>query len=268
MQPKKLKTQAFVMSTALGYLMLSTGCSPVAYLDAATDLTTCAGEERPLKTVWSDAEIKVRIQSQWDKYKPDLVNQINIIVHQGQVLLTGVIDKSQTQIEAVRLVWKVPNIKQVIDETIVGREGNFTDFAQDAWISTQLNSTLAADDKIRSSNYKVQTVGGVLYLMGIAQNKQELDQVIKYARHIEGVKKVKSHVMMKGQVRSTNQGAGFNQSPSSINRSPSYSRPAMGSGKASANDGIVDIDTQTPIIQENTVKVQSLEAPNTGSSFQ
>ncbi|MGI4851154.1 MAG: BON domain-containing protein [Janthinobacterium lividum] len=265
MQVKKLKVQFFFMSTALGYLMLSTGCAPVAYLDAATDLTTCAGEERSFKTVWKDSEIKVRIESQWAKYKPDLVNQVNIVVYQGQVLLTGVVDKSQTQIEAVRLVWKVPNIKQVIDETIVGQEGNFTDVAQDAWISTQLNSTIAADDKIRSSNYKVQTVGGVIYLMGIAQNKQELDKVIKYARHIEGVKKVKSHVVIKGQINSTHQTAGFKQSHPQTNRSNSSPRSATDS---SANDGIVEIDTETPIIQENTVKVQSLEAPNTGSSFQ
>ena len=271
MEYKKLNFHFCLISSALGYVTLLTGCTPTAYIGAATEMTTCASEERTLKTVWIDSEIKVRIQSQWSKYQPDLLNQVNIIVHQGRVLLTGVVHKSQMQIEAVRLVWKVPNIKQVIDETVIGQEGNFTDVAQDTWISTQLNSTLTADDEIRSSNYKIQTVNNIIYLIGVAQNKKELDKVTHYARHIESVKKVVSHVVIKGQEKPLNSITNHKTSDAQNNQSVSYQRPVTRSSpsrETSSHDGIVEIDTDTPIIQDDPVKVQSLESPNTGSSFQ
>lgn len=272
MQLKKLNFHLYLMSSTMGYLMLSTGCAPVAYMGAATGMTTCASEERTLKTVWTDADIKARIQVEWSHYKSDLGHQLDIVVHQGQVLLTGVVDKPQTQIEAVRLVWKVPGVKQIIDETTVGEESNFGEFAQDSWISTQLKSSILVDDKIRSLNYNVQTVSGVIYLMGIAQNKKELDQVTHYARHIDGVKKVVSHVVIKGQEKSASQMMGSKLSTSQINRPYPHQRLRTGSSQhskiPSSNEGIVEIDHQTPIIQDDPVKVQSLEAPNTGSFFQ
>ena len=46
-------------------------------------------------------------------------------------------------------------------------------------------------------NYSVEVVNGVVYLIGIAQNKEELDQVIKISENTYGTKNVISYVRLK-----------------------------------------------------------------------
>jgi hypothetical protein len=52
---------------------------------------------------------------------------------------------------------------------------------------------------IQSINYSIDTVQGVVYLMGVAQNQVELNHVIDVARGISGVKQVVSYVKFAGQ---------------------------------------------------------------------
>ena len=53
------------------------------------------------------------------------------------------------------------------------------------------------DDKIRAINYNVVTVGGTIYLLGIAQNQDEIERIMRYARNVRYVKAVVSHVILK-----------------------------------------------------------------------
>jgi hypothetical protein len=46
-------------------------------------------------------------------------------------------------------------------------------------------------------NYNVDCVGGTIYLMGVAQNKAELQRVIDHARDIPYVRQVVSYVRIK-----------------------------------------------------------------------
>jgi len=55
-------------------------------------------------------------------------------------------------------------------------------FASDAWISTQIESKLLFTKDIKSVNYSVETIDGVVYLMGIAQDREELDAVTQIAK--------------------------------------------------------------------------------------
>ena len=72
-----------------------------------------------------------------------------------------------------------------------------TDFAQDAWITTQLKSKLTFDREIMAINYVLETVRGTVYLIGIAQNQAELDRVIAHIGAVKHVTNVISHVRLK-----------------------------------------------------------------------
>jgi osmotically-inducible protein OsmY len=244
-------------------------------MGGATTVATSAGEERGLGGVISDTEIKTKIQYEWHVHKPELVNTIDIVVRQGRVLLTGIVDKPQSQIEAVRLAWKVAGIKEIIDETTVGQGESFTDYAKDSWITTQLKSKLLVDDNVRSLNYTLQTVGGVVYLMGIAQNKQELDRVIEYARHIRGVKKVTCYVTIKSQpLQSSSPQSPELNSPLKEQPLPPQDAPMAASSKESpvTQEPLPEqsLEAQSPSTSpsQEAIETDPLDAPNTGSSFQ
>ncbi|MDP5370565.1 MAG: BON domain-containing protein, partial [Pseudomonadota bacterium] len=72
-------------------------------------------------------------------------------------------------------------------------------YAQDSWITTQLKSKLLFGDDIRSLNYSLKTVGGVAYILGVAQSKEELDKVLDIASKTSGVTKVVNYTRVRGE---------------------------------------------------------------------
>jgi hypothetical protein len=71
----------------------------------------------------------------------------------------------------------------------------------DTWISTQLTAEILFDIDIFAINYNMETINGVIYVVGIAQNQAEIDKLIEHARRIKFVKKVVSHVLLKDDPR-------------------------------------------------------------------
>jgi osmotically-inducible protein OsmY len=85
----------------------------------------------------------------------------------------------------------------VIDEIKVSDNSSVSDYARDVYIANNLRSRLMFDKNIQNVNYTVDVVNGVVYLMGIAQNNDELDRVVAHARDISNVRRVVSHVLLK-----------------------------------------------------------------------
>ena len=80
---------------------------------------------------------------------------------------------------------------------VSGKGGGIGNYARDTWISTQFLAKLLLDKDIRALNYNVDTVNGVVYLIGIAQSPAELERATNHARAIPYVRKVVSHVRLK-----------------------------------------------------------------------
>lgn len=97
----------------------------------------------------------------------------------------------------MRLAWQASGVREVIDEIEVTDKTTFGDYTNDVWIANKLRSRLMFDDKVKNINYTVDAVNGTIYLMGVAQNQDELDRVIAHARDISGVKRVVNHVVLK-----------------------------------------------------------------------
>lgn len=177
-------------------LPLLQGCIPAAIVGGTASLGTTLAEERKIGEVLSDTEIRTSINALWLDYDPKISELVGLQVRQGRVLLTGIMDTPLRQIDAVRLAWEARGVKEVIDETRLGNS-DVNLYAKDSWITTKLTTEMLFNQDISSINYNVKTVGGIVYLIGIAQNQKELDNVIQMARKIDGVKNVVSHVRMK-----------------------------------------------------------------------
>lgn len=191
-----MRKKSLILTLGTATLMM-TGCAPVVFMGGATAVVTAASEERSIGGVLSDTEIKARIQYLLLNHSPDAFNSVNVVVRQSRVLLTGLVNKKQDQIDAVRFAWQAKGVKEVVDEIMTQGEGGFKNYAKDGWITTQLKSKLLAENDVRSLNYDVHTVGGVVYIMGIAQSQDELNLVVSIARRIAGVQHVKSFVTLK-----------------------------------------------------------------------
>jgi osmotically-inducible protein OsmY len=175
------------------------GCVTLVVGGAAT-AGVAASEDRGLGGALTDTRIRTDINGKWLSVSMDMLQKVDLTVSEGRVHLTGTVPTADMRLQAVKLVWQVEGVRQVIDDIEVGEDkGGVGDYARDVWISTRLRTDILFDRNIESVNYSVETVDGVVYLMGVAQNQAELDRVTEYARNLRYVKRVVSYARMKGQ---------------------------------------------------------------------
>jgi osmotically-inducible protein OsmY len=186
----------FILSLMASSLLLS-GCVGAA-IGAGAALGVSAAKEGGLQNSVKDEAIRVKISDLWFKRSTDMFRKLNLTVDQGRVLVTGVVNNPEDRVEAIRLAWQPKGVKQVINEIRVGDTSTFATYAQDTWIAGQLRTRLTFEKYVQSINYSIEVVQGTVYLMGVAQNQQELDRTISISRRIKGVKEVISYVKLAG----------------------------------------------------------------------
>lgn len=177
------------------------GCVPLV-LGGATETAVVVAQERSVGNAVDDAGILLQIKNLYAKqdYK-DLLANVDVKVVEGRVLLAGNVDKPDSQIEAVKLAWQIAGVKEVINEVQINDKSGFWNYTKDVWISTQVRARLLLGKEIRSINYSVITVNQVVYLMGIAQNQEELNRVTNVASSTSYVQRVVSYVRFKDDPR-------------------------------------------------------------------
>lgn len=191
-----LRTSRILALFGLAVLAAGTcGCAPLIVGGAATTAAV-ASEHRGLKGFANDTEIRAAINHLWFQHSLALVNRIGLTVDQGRVLLTGRASDAQMRLDAVRLAWQAQGVKEVINEIQVDNESGILDSARDTWITTQLRTKITFDGDIHSQNYSIDTINGVVYLMGTATTQAELDRVTQHARSLANVQRVVSYVRL------------------------------------------------------------------------
>jgi osmotically-inducible protein OsmY len=185
----------------LGLMNLVSGCAPLV-IGAGAEGAVLVAQERTVGDAVDDAGILIGIKHKFSqKDVNDLLGNVEVKVVEGRVLLTGNVEKPETQVEAVNLAWQIEGVKEVINEIQINDKSGFGNYAQDVWISTQVRSRLLFTKGIRSVNYSVITVNQVVYLMGVAQDQSELDKATYVASTTAKVQKVVSYVRMKSDPR-------------------------------------------------------------------
>ncbi|MCC7305424.1 MAG: BON domain-containing protein [Alphaproteobacteria bacterium] len=175
-------------------------CSPVGMATGAgATAGTAAAQEGGIEGALIDTRIRATINDLWFKYDLETFAKLNLTVDQGRVLITGVVQNPEHRVEAVRLAWQAEGVREVINEIRVARSGGVAGYARDTWITTRLRTALTLDRQVMSINYSIDTVQGIVYLMGVARYQQELNHVIEIARTIPDVKQVVSYVKLIGE---------------------------------------------------------------------
>jgi len=153
--------------------------------------------ERSFSDTAKDAGIAAVVQKSWRDYNLQMSEDLGCTVYEGRVLLTGEVPNEDWRAEAVKRTWQVDGVKAVYDEIQIGPEEVFTQDVGDDTITTKLTTQLKFDADVKSINYTITTVRGVVYLMGTARSQQELDRVVDHARNIADVKRVVSYVTIR-----------------------------------------------------------------------
>jgi osmotically-inducible protein OsmY len=233
-----LRLRRIIASLALlGALPLVAGCAETIIGAGATG-AVAASQERGLGGAVGDTQIRTAINFLWFEENTEMYHQLNLNVHEGRVMITGVVAKQEWKDEAVKRAWRAKGVKEVIDEIIVDPKGTSGTYARDSWIATQLKTKLLFDKNIYSINYSIETVRGNIYIMGVAQDRNELDLVLNNARGVEYVRRVVSYVLLKDDPRRTG------MPPGTVTRgTTATSQPSGGSDFSSASPATVPVNS-------------------------
>ncbi len=169
-----------------------------AAVGAGASAGVAAYQERGLTAAVKDLKITAQIIDAMYRKNNTLNLIIGVEAYEGRVLLTGTVKDPKDRADAVRLAWTVAGVRDVLNEIQVNPDSGVVDLAKDTWITAQLQYTLTFDKEVLAINYVVETVNGVVYLIGIAQDRRELDRVKAHAANISYVRRVVSHVRIKG----------------------------------------------------------------------
>ena len=186
----------------LPFLVLSvltlSNCAGILAGGAAA-VGVAAVKEGGLSSSATDLRIQTEINDLWLRHDVKFFTKLDLTVNQGRVLITGIVQNPEHRVDAVRLAWKVKGVKQVINEIKIADSTGFTGYMGDAWISARIRSGLTIDKDVQNLNYTIDTVDSVVYLMGVAQSREELNRVVERARTTSGVERVVSYVKIAGE---------------------------------------------------------------------
>ncbi len=191
---------------AILLLTFSTACVETVVIGTAATATMVL-REKTLDNTRQDVTIATKLGAEFIKNGlKNPGNSIDITVNEGRILLTGIARDPQKAKLAADLAWKTEGVKEVIDEIQMGDDSSLRprDFSKaffDYGLSLRAEAALLFGRDIASVNYKITTVNGVVYLLGVASNDEELQNVLAKVSKIRGVKKIVNYVILSNDSR-------------------------------------------------------------------
>ncbi len=182
----KLKATFAVLSSAL----LLQGCIAGVVVGSAAVATKTATDPRTVGTQVDDGTLEARVESALSKDQ-QLKKEARVVAtaYQGKVLLTGQSPNADLTARAKQIAMGVEGTTEVYNEIRQGTPVSLSTASSDTWITTKVRSQLLTSDTVKSSNVKVTTENGEVFLLGLV-TQQEGQSAAQIASQVSGVKHV------------------------------------------------------------------------------
>ncbi|MGQ5793450.1 division/outer membrane stress-associated lipid-binding lipoprotein [Serratia sp. IR-2025] len=182
----KLKATFAVLSSAL----LLQGCIAGVVVGSAAVATKTATDPRSVGTQVDDGTLEARVESALSKDQ-QLKKDARVVAtaYQGKVLLTGQSPNADITARAKQIAMGVEGTTEVYNEIRQGTPVSLSTASSDTWITTKVRSQLLTSDTVKSSNVKVTTENGEVFLLGLV-TQQEGQSAAQIASQVSGVKHV------------------------------------------------------------------------------
>ena len=182
---KALSPLAIILSA-----LLLQGCVAAAVVGTAAVGTKAATDPRTVGTQVDDSTLELRVNSALSKDEQIKKQaRINVTAYQGKVLLTGQSPVADLSARAKQIAMGVEGTTEVFNEVRQGKPIGLGTASSDTWITTKVRSQLLGTDQVKSSNVKVTTENGEVFLMGLV-TEREGRAAADIASRVSGVSRV------------------------------------------------------------------------------
>jgi osmotically-inducible protein OsmY len=171
-----------------------TGCVVPIIAGTAVGGYTLATEQRSPEQLARDAAIGAAAHKYWADASSDLARDLDATVYDGNLLITGIVPNQAMKDMGEKLARQIDGVKNVYNDVQIGQPTNLAQDARDNYASNALRTQLLGNSQVRSSNFTVHTLNGIVYIMGYARNAAERDLVLSYARNLANVERVAPYI--------------------------------------------------------------------------
>lgn len=185
---------ASAVVVALTAPMLS-GCALLVAGGAVAGVQT-ARQERTIGDALDDRAIKTTLDAKL-RQTSGLRFGVATTVVEGRVLLAGRVSQPEARLDATRVAWTITGVVKVDNDLEVAETAGWLDRPQDFIMRQALVAKIIGDSSIREVNYTTDVVHGIVYLMGVGQDQEEVDRVVAHANSLNNVKRVENYVVLK-----------------------------------------------------------------------
>ncbi|WP_424405888.1 division/outer membrane stress-associated lipid-binding lipoprotein [Pasteurella sp. PK-2025] len=178
------------LAMIIGSAILLQGCVAATIAGTAAVATKVATDPRSVGTQIDDETLEEKVRFAINKdAQVKSEARINIVSYTGRVLLIGQAPSNSVSDVAESLAKGVEGVSNVYNQIRIQPNLTFGQIAKDSIITTEVKSKMLLDARVKTSDVKVITENGEVFLIGNLTQSQA-DAAADLARNISGVKKV------------------------------------------------------------------------------
>ena len=162
---------------------------------------TVAMDPRTLGTQIDDSIMDKSLDTRIILIDKKYIVDVKTKVLDGRIFITGKVDTPEEKLKITKLAWETKGARSVKNDLVIDKKFGFKQSAKDLLITSQLRSAMIFNKKIKAINYNIDTYKKIIYVYGIAETKEEKEEIIKEAKMILDVEDVVTSILMMNDLR-------------------------------------------------------------------
>ncbi len=177
------------LATLLLCSLALSSCIPAAVIIGATAGGAVVYSKRNIKTITADNRISEGVLREIGQNPAMQGTHVVASTFNHIVLLVGQTPSEEQKQKANDIAENYPGARRVYNEITIAQPTSTGTRANDGWITTKVKTALLGQPGLSSTQVKVITENGVVYLLGFISRKQA-ELAAKTTSQVDGVEKV------------------------------------------------------------------------------
>ena len=178
-----------MVACSLGLMATTlTGCFPVVATGVVVGAMSVA-DRRTTGAQTDDQAIEIKAFNRLRENNKTKAASLSVVSFNRIALLTGYAPDAATRAEALEIVKRIENVREVLNEVTLGPKPSLATYSGDVIITTRVKSALLSSQEVKANTVKVFTESGIVYLMGIVSEREARAAAV-VASKISGVRRV------------------------------------------------------------------------------
>ena len=182
-----MKIRIFLISLVL---LAITGCIGISSKGVFGSGVSIAFDPRSLGTQIDDSVMQKNLSARMILRDKSYLLSVSAKVLDGRIFLTGKVESPEEKLQLTKLSWETKGVRSVKNDIKIKEDFNFKQSAKDLLITSQLRTAMIFNQKIKATNYQIDTYKKKIFIYGISLTTDERSEVINEAKEILDVKDV------------------------------------------------------------------------------